>query len=188
MNVIEALRTRRTVHQFEKRPVPRDVLEEMLELAVWVPNHHVTEPWRFLVVEGESLEVLAHHRYEAVLAKHAGKPEAESRAQKSRQEYLQVSHIIVVIQHLNPDSGRRDEDYASVNLATYNMMLVAWSHGVGTYWGTGPLTRWPGVRQFLKVADDERIVAYVRVGFPQVMPAQRRKPGLAKTHWLNDIK
>jgi nitroreductase len=39
-----AIRTRRTHKRFEHEPVRREVIEELLELARWAPNHHLTEP------------------------------------------------------------------------------------------------------------------------------------------------
>ena len=45
--VQEALLSRRTVHHFEERPVPDDVLRRGLECAIRAPNHKLTEPWRF---------------------------------------------------------------------------------------------------------------------------------------------
>jgi nitroreductase len=35
-------------------PVPRYILEKMLEAARWLPSHHLTQPWYFVVFETES--------------------------------------------------------------------------------------------------------------------------------------
>ncbi len=50
VEVENAIRTRRTVKAFGPEPVDRAILEELLELARWAPNHHLTNPWRFRVV------------------------------------------------------------------------------------------------------------------------------------------
>jgi len=34
-------------------PVPRYILEKMLEAARWSPSHHLTQPWYFIVFETE---------------------------------------------------------------------------------------------------------------------------------------
>ena len=47
MDVIEAIRTRRTVKAFRPDPVPREQLERILGAARWAPNHRLTQPWRF---------------------------------------------------------------------------------------------------------------------------------------------
>ena len=54
MSVYEALYRRRMAWQFEDDLVPREAVDRMLEAAVWAPNHRLTEPWRFFVLEKES--------------------------------------------------------------------------------------------------------------------------------------
>ena len=50
MDVETAIRTRRTHKAFAPEPLARAQIEELLELARWAPNHHLTAPWRFRVV------------------------------------------------------------------------------------------------------------------------------------------
>ena len=50
-----AIRTRRTHKAYGPDPVDRGTLEELLELARWAPNHHLTNPWRFRVLGPEAL-------------------------------------------------------------------------------------------------------------------------------------
>src|SRR5512142_3314522 len=58
MNVEEAIRGRRTHKAFAPEPVPRELLDELLELARWAPNHHLTNPWRFRVLGPSALAAL----------------------------------------------------------------------------------------------------------------------------------
>ncbi|MBV9423367.1 MAG: nitroreductase family protein, partial [Solirubrobacterales bacterium] len=58
MDVERAIKTRRTHKAFAPEPVPRPLLDELLALARWVPNHHLTNPWRFRVLGPKSLERL----------------------------------------------------------------------------------------------------------------------------------
>ena len=50
MDAEEAIRTRRTHKAYAPEPVDRATLEELLDLARWAPNHHLTNPWRFRVL------------------------------------------------------------------------------------------------------------------------------------------
>jgi nitroreductase len=56
MDVLEAIRTRRTAGKIRPDVPPRAVIEELLEAATWAPNHRLNEPWRFFVVAGEARE------------------------------------------------------------------------------------------------------------------------------------
>src|SRR5437763_14355185 len=60
MDVEEAIRSRRTHKAFAREPVPRELLDELLELARWAPNHHLTNPWRFRVLGPDALAALKH--------------------------------------------------------------------------------------------------------------------------------
>ncbi|MBA2506980.1 MAG: nitroreductase family protein, partial [Thermoleophilaceae bacterium] len=46
MDALEAIRTRRTHKAYEPEPLPRETVDELLELASWAPNHNLTNPWR----------------------------------------------------------------------------------------------------------------------------------------------
>lgn len=183
MELKDALTTRRSVRRFTPKPLPKSVLEEILSTAPWVPNHHVTEPWRFVAVTGASLEELADLRRQAVLTKRAGQEGAQARADRARQEFLEAAAVIAVIQKLDPNPVRREEDYAAMAMATYNLMLAAWDQGVGSYWNTGPLIQDPAVGRWLNLAEDERTVAFLRMGYPEIVPVQRRTPVGERTEW-----
>ena len=59
MDVKDAILTRRTIFKFKQEPVPNDVIEQVFSFGIWAPNHHVTEPWRFTVIGGETKLILA---------------------------------------------------------------------------------------------------------------------------------
>jgi nitroreductase len=50
--VADIIRQRRTIKQFLPKPVPHALMQELLDLATWAPNHRLTEPWRFYVLDG----------------------------------------------------------------------------------------------------------------------------------------
>ena len=50
------LRGRRTVDQYIQTPVPEELVLEAIEVATWAPNHHVTEPWRFILPGPDTIE------------------------------------------------------------------------------------------------------------------------------------
>src|SRR5665809_114474 len=57
-DVATAIATRRTHKAYRPEPVPDELVRELLELARWAPNHHLTNPWRFRVIGPEALERL----------------------------------------------------------------------------------------------------------------------------------
>ena len=56
MDVIEAIRERKSVRAFKPDPVSRDVLRQIVEQALRAPSWANTQPWEFAIVTGQQLE------------------------------------------------------------------------------------------------------------------------------------
>jgi nitroreductase len=55
MDVIEAIRARRSIRIFKPAPVPKKVLQELLDVSRWAPSGGNVQPWYFEVLAGEAL-------------------------------------------------------------------------------------------------------------------------------------
>jgi nitroreductase len=55
MDVIEAIRARRSIRMFKPDPVPKKILQELLEIARWAPSGGNVQPWYFEVLAGKEL-------------------------------------------------------------------------------------------------------------------------------------
>jgi nitroreductase len=56
MDIIEGINQRRSIRAFKSDPVPKEVLEEIMELALRAPSYDNTQPWELAVVTGKKLE------------------------------------------------------------------------------------------------------------------------------------
>ncbi len=56
MEIIEAIRARRSIRSFKPDPVPREILEELLDACRWSPSARNAQPWRFAVLGGQTFE------------------------------------------------------------------------------------------------------------------------------------
>ncbi len=56
MDVIEAIRKRKSIRKFKPDPVPRKVIREILEIAGRAPSGMNTQPWEFAVLAGDVLD------------------------------------------------------------------------------------------------------------------------------------
>lgn len=56
MDVIEAVKKRKSIRGYKPDPVPKEVLEQILELASRAPSAMNTQPWEFTMLTGEVLE------------------------------------------------------------------------------------------------------------------------------------
>lgn len=56
MEFTQLIQERKSIRGYEKRPVPREIIEEILEVAKWAPSSMNTQPWYVHVVTGAPLE------------------------------------------------------------------------------------------------------------------------------------
>lgn len=187
MDAITAINQRTSVRRFRPDPVPRDVVQRLLECAVRAPNHKLTEPWRFAVVTGK-----ARHRYAEIRARHRLKrysdpasAEAQAGADKMRRESLETPAYIIVMAANNPDEITREEDYAATMMAVANLMIAAESLGLGTYLKSGGVMQDQELIDLVGVPEKYRIVGLVSLGYPSEREApRRRKPVDEVTRWV----
>jgi nitroreductase len=62
LNVIEAIYARRSIREYEDRPVEREMLMELCRLGAAGPSANNRRPWAFVVIdEKEVLDKLKSH-------------------------------------------------------------------------------------------------------------------------------
>jgi nitroreductase len=161
MDVEAAIRTRRTHKAFAPEPVPRELLDELLDLARWAPNHHLTNPWRFRVLGPEALERL----------KRAAGPEAAAKLDRA------PTLVAATARRTPEDPVQDEEDLCAAACATYAVLLAAHGRGLAGYWRTPGVLRTPAGREALGIPDRERFVALIHLGWPrQTKEAPERAP------------
>jgi nitroreductase len=165
VNVEAAIRRRRTIKELVPVPVERATVEALLELAVHAPNHHRTEPWRFVVLGGETVDALAAA---------TGDP----KLRRSRT-------AIVVGQRVDPDPVVAREDYAACACAIATLMLAARGRGLASYCRTPKALGHPSARPLLGLSDDVEPVGIVHLGEPVApFPPPIGRSAAARTRWL----
>lgn len=87
---------RRSIRGFKPDPVPRKVLEEVLELATRAPSSMNTQPWHFYVVTGAPLDAIRRENTERNLA--GVKPSREIRSHGEYQGAHRQRQIEIAVQ------------------------------------------------------------------------------------------
>ena len=143
-----AIRNRRTHKAYGPEPVPREVLDELFELARWAPNHNLTNPWRFRVVGPRALEAL----------KEAAGPESASK--------LDRAPTLVVVSAVQGGEDRiaDEEDLLAAGVAAYIVLLGAHARGLAGYWRTPAVLRTPEGRAAAGVPDGEHAIGLLHLG------------------------
>ncbi len=188
MELRKAIETRRSVGRVKPDPVPRELVEEILESAVHAPNHKITQPWRFHVFSGKGRGELAKARVEAarLMAEAEGEEEemVAGRISRERKKAFRAPVVIAVISKAGRDEVETLENYAACAAAVQNMQLTAHSLGLATIWRTGPVAYHPHMRDFFGLREGDRIVAYLYLGYPDAPETRRRRePAASRTVW-----
>jgi nitroreductase len=157
-----AIRSRRSHKRFGSEPVPRKVVEELLDLARWAPNHHLTEPWRFRVVGPESLERLAA----------AGKP-------GELEKLSRAPTLIVASAKLTGDDHQNHEDVLATACAVYIVLLGAHARGLASYWRTPRVLQSREGQAAVGMGSDEQFVALIHLGAQVGEPVTKERRPVA---------
>ncbi len=147
MDVETAIRTRRTHKVFGPEGLAPEQIEELLELARWAPNHHLTAPWRFRVVGPSALERMKQAAGEEGAAKLDRAPT-----------------LIVVSCALGDDTVQNEEDLHATAVASYIVLLGAHARGLAGYWRTPGFLRAAEGRAAVGLPDGEHVVGLLHLG------------------------
>jgi len=186
--VLEAIKKRRSVRSYESKPIPRDVINTIIQAGNEAPSAMNSQPWRFVVVEDKKtksklvLSALPNARkiVEMIKEVHPEKYEIIMKRYNEIEDpvYYSAPAIVFVI-----GSGRYADH--SCPLACENMMLAAYSVGLGSCWvGFGAMvTNDEEIRNILELKEDETIFGPIILGYPKNYPEQppKREP---KVKWI----
>ena len=154
MELEHAIRTRRTHKAYAPRPLDRETLDELFELARWAPNHKLTNPWRFRVLGPRALERLKGAVEDPIAA-----------AKLDR-----APTLVAVTAVQSGDPALDEEDLLATATAAYVVLLAAHGRGLAGYWRTPGVLRTAQGRVALGIPDDEHVLGLLHLGHPRQEP------------------
>jgi len=185
--VLHAILNRRSAAKLAADRPPREVIEKLLEAAIRAPNHYLNEPWRFFVLTGSARDQLGDVLAERLRAQLTDPASPQSRAtlERERKKPLRAPVLIAVAAaHTGNVHALPAEDASATAAAVQNMLLAAPALGLGTFWRTGEAAYDPAVKAFLGLQPEDQIVAFVYVGYPEVLGDVTPRTGLdGKVDW-----
>ena len=174
MEVLEAIKSRRSIRRYQPTPVNEKTIEIVLEAARWAPSWANTQCWRFIVVRNTSIkDKLAETLRSA-------RPDGKNIAT----EAVRKAPVVIVAcaelkksgyYHGEPTTDKGDWYMFDVALAMQNLVLAAYSVGLGTvHIGLFDDKQAAGI---LGVPPDFCVVSLTPLGYPDQEPgaAPRRK-------------
>ncbi len=149
MNAIEAIRTRRSVRNFIAKPVPKEIIEELLRAAMSAPSAGNEQPWQFIVIDDRN--------------KLEGVTEVNPNAKMCRE--AQAAILVCGDTTKEKYPGFWVQDCAA---ATQNILLAAHALGLGAVWtAVYPISeRIEGFRRLFALPENVIPLSLVPLGYP----------------------
>lgn len=156
MDLLEIIKSRRSIRKFKRDSIPEQDLFKILEAATWAPSAGNLQPWEFIIVRDED------------------RKKALARAALNQMFIAEAPVVIIVCANIPRTAvyyGERGRSLYCIQdtaAAIQNMLLMAYWLGYGTCWvGAFDEER---VRKILKLPPDARPVAIIPLGKPAEKP------------------
>ena len=163
MDVLQAIKERRSIRQYSEEPISEDQISQILEAGRWAPSRGNSQPWKFIVLNDEQI------RKELAEVIHTGKFIAQA-----------PQGIAIVV---NPKISKHPEQEGAA--AIQNILLAAHALGLGTCWISVRGTDWAETAaKVLGIPDEEWLISVVSIGYPTEAPEKPRK-GLDEITFTN---
>ena len=162
MEILEAIRRRRSIRDYKPDDIPEEVLLRILEAGRWAPSGKNFQPWKFIIVRDEKVR--------------------RQLAEASAQQYFMAKAPVIIVA-----CGYPEESYARMGrymkswvvdlaIALEHMMLQAAAEGLGTCW-IGAFEE-KEVKKILGIPDNVRVLALTPLGYPAEDPSPRSRKSL----------
>ncbi|MBS7646731.1 MAG: nitroreductase family protein [Candidatus Bathyarchaeia archaeon] len=193
MNVIETVKTRRSIRKFKNDKISRDMINLILDIARWAPSAHNAQPWRCIIIDDEKVKLkLANEMGKAWLLDLLGDGVPEDKAKEMVRiesfERITKSPVVIIAcltmedMHKYPDKRRQRAEYmmAVQSVAAYvqTLLLLAHHFGLGACWICAPLFCQKAIRKALGLPRKIEPQAMIIMGYPDEKPKPPQRKDL----------
>ena len=190
MNILEVIKSRRSIRVFDKKVPSKEVIKECLEAATWAPSASNQQPWEFVVATGDELKKIVdviEENFAQRIQEIDPFGDSPEPCQKRQQEVMTTLMQIADKEGIDPNSmfqnslaffkapvavyfvtyKRKDDQYClSTAAALENFLIAAQAKGLGTCWLAVSVVCQEEIKKHLGISEDKEILAGVAVGYP----------------------
>lgn len=195
--LLQVIHNRRSIRRYQEEPVPKTLIETILNAGSWAPSAHNRQPWRFAVLQSfdvkERLALAMGERLQHDLsADFVPQAVIDKDVQRSYERLTSAPVLIVVCMSLKDmdiySDDRRNQNekvmaIQSTAMAGQNILLSAYEFGLASCWMCAPLFCPDVVRETLGLADDWHAQGIISVGYPAQEREKTREPLETRVVW-----
>ena len=189
MDVFNAIKGRRSYRSFLPEQINEEVIEKILEAAIWAPSPLNTQPWEFVIITNEEIKEKIFSEAKRCIT-WALEKSGWSWLEKYQADFLQSAPVIIAVigdpkktgVDMFLEEGGVGYQHACA-AAIQNMHLAAHALGIGSLWFT--FFDKKAMREILSIDQEKTPLALVCLGKPSGEPLQtRRKDIKEKTIYI----
>ena len=189
IKLLDYLQVRRSTPAIQlAEPGPEKAeIEDILRLAVRVPDHGKLAPWRFIVYRGEERTRLGEVALKLALEKNPELGAEQQQVELSR--FTRAPVVIAVVSTAAPHFKIPEwEQVMSAGAVCLNLIMSANAHGYAanwlSEWMTFDETIWPE----LGIKSGEKVAGFIHIGSTTFPPVERPRPELTDVvSWVGDV-
>jgi len=185
MNLSELYRNRRSIRNYQDKPVSMDVIQSLISDSILAPNAGNEQPWKFVVVRNrdmiDRISAECKKNFLERIAANPGDP-AQKYVKMLQKEAFHIFYHAPSVVFIMGDPSLKNL-VTDCSLAACYFMFSATSKGLGTCWvNFGREINNPELRNELGIPENLKIVAPLALGYPNKIPAipSRKAPQILK--------
>lgn len=200
-NLPHLIRSRRAIRRYTSKPIPHELICDLLETAMWSPSAHNRQPWRFAVLtKFEDKATLANAMGNRLRRDRSADNDPlaaiERDVQRSYERITGAPVVIVVCVSmadmdvygdLRRDSAEKTMAVQSVAMAAQSLWLLAHDAGLGCCWLCAPLFVPDLVRETLNLPTDWEPQGLMTLGWPAQERTKTRHPLEDKVKFISGV-
>ena len=187
--ITELIKDRRSIYpeDYSSRKVHEEIIEHVLQNAIWAPNHGMTQPWRFHVYTGDGLLRLAKDLPEFYKNHTPEEQFKPSKYERFRERAESVSVMIFVSVERTPESRIPEiEEIEAVACAVQNMALTCTAYGLGSFWSSPKFIYTKEFGEYLGLTEQGTCLGLFYMGYTEKeWPKSHRKPLEYVSTWID---
>jgi len=179
--LIDGLTTRRSakIASLRNAKAPsNEELREILKVAIRVPDHGKTVPWRIIVIAGENRGILGQKLADVAFVKN---PKIDAEQYNIEKERLERAPLVIALLHTpkaNPKATLWEQELSTGALGL-SLLLALQGYGYSACW----LSEWPiydeAAAKIIGAKDNEKIAGLFYVGKTQIAATERPRPNVS---------
>lgn len=173
--IYELIKSRRSIRSYKKTPIPRELLDKILEAGTWAASGKNMQNWRFFVLTGKKRDDYLSHSQKSWLSI---KEILQKRLKPSLYQFTErffytlgdAPVVIIAFAEIN-DQDHPQTQIGNVYLAVNNMVLAAQAEGLGSCIMGSPLEVEQDIRNFLGITKENwKLVCGLTLGYANHSP------------------